>query len=253
MKNNYIRSKHIKSNPTDAKTQSNKGWARRLLVEAAIITALAAGIIYIKSCPSQRAIQTVQATAYSEARSNPGKRQQYLEILAAKGGMPANLRIEYMEDYSERLKVDPDELMSTMANFPGGFEGTPEEVKKLTLHTKVSPGAFEFARTEDEFMSMLEHELIHAELWSGTHQIDIDKSALSETDRIFSLDGDLFRTFNELEAYKMQIGLFPSRKLSKGFTEGIIAYYNKHRRNLEKKEPTPLVRWMLNKYPEIKE
>ncbi|MEM7827197.1 MAG: hypothetical protein QXD72_00615, partial [Candidatus Aenigmatarchaeota archaeon] len=67
--------------------------------------------------------------------------------------------------------------------------------------------------------------------------------------RVFNVNGDLFDIFNELEAFSNQIRQFPNRRISKDFKDSVLDSYRIYRQFLEGKERTPVITWMLERYP----
>ena len=187
-----------------------------------------------------------------EAKIRPELRQSYLDRLIATYPPPMNsLTVEYdnsRDSHSERSLLDKPTVMITTFDVPAKSEGVIMSPKM-----RVYRGAFNRADSEDEFLSLfVDHEYYHAKLLTGQVEMTANRAIVPELEsRAFSVTGDLFTPFQEMNAYSTQIRAFSTRRLSDSFKRDVVSSYNSYRRFIEEKQPTPLTTWMLYKFPTI--
>lgn len=122
----------------------------------------------------------------------------------------------------------------------------------IGLEMRIARGVFLTCQTEDDFLSaLIDHEYRHVELLSSSPTVS---SHLSDefTRRVRDLRGDLSQIYIELDSYYTQIIQFGKRpNLSSRFKTVTINSYNSYRNKLERMAETPLVRYLLKKFPRI--
>ncbi|MBI2106230.1 hypothetical protein HYT56_05360 [Candidatus Woesearchaeota archaeon] len=184
---------------------------------------------------------------FLEAKNNFKLRQEYLdETIKEEYGYAEGLKkIDYVHSTLSIKRGGFSTLISTYVNVPANYRGS-------TLETRVEVyrRAFDGLKNEDEFLSMLiDHEYRHTDLFRGRVKLHLPLNSAEEKEfvekeireRIFDINGDLWRIYAELYAYSSQISQFPKRKITNEFRKEMTEMYNSYVDSLYSKEETPLI------------
>lgn len=184
--------------------------------------------------------------SYEDAQKDRRLRQRYSNEIRKKYPIDGLDAVVYRDDvkYFNPLLQKPMVMRTVTTILPGST------VRSATIEGYDS--AFEFLN-EDEFLSQfVDHEYVHVRILTGGIGLAADSVEDELVKRVFDGHGDLFETFQELEAYSNQIKKFHIRSnISKIFMNEVVDSYTSYRRFLKNKELTPLVEWMLQRYPEF--
>lgn len=186
---------------------------------------------------------------FHEAKNNFRLRQEYLsETIKEREGYADGLeKIEYDHSISSFKNGDFSTVCRTFLDVPAKYK---DGGKDLKTRIEVYRRAFEETGNEDEFLSILiDHEYRHTDQVKGRVNTRLFINSLGERDlvekeareRMFDVNGDLFRIYLELDAYSYQLSQFPERKITEGFREKMTEMYNSYVDSLYSKEETFLI------------
>ncbi|MBU5537553.1 MAG: hypothetical protein QW818_02710 [Candidatus Aenigmatarchaeota archaeon] len=212
--------------------------SRRELLQGCVEAAAYVAMLHLLSACKREEL------SYTEAqKGNYMVRQRYINAVVRKHPIKNLESATYTLSQAFNPKLNKPMPMSTTAILPPGARAASAKIE-------VSPLAFLF-QNEDEFLSALvDHEYIHVKLLTEGIEISAPLEVHQELkSRVFNVNGDLFDIFNELEAFSNQIRQFPNRRISKDFKDSVLDSYRIYRQFLEGKERTPVITWMLERYP----
>lgn len=219
----------------------NNPLSRRDLLIGSAEAVASAGLLYLfGACATEE-------LSYTKAKENRRFRQRYIDSVVRKypiDGLESATYLDYIPTYAFNPILNKPIPMLTTAILPPGAVGAK------SAKIEVFPPAFLF-RNEDEFLSaFVDHEYVHVRLFAKGIEIDAPLEIHQELgSRVFNVKGDLFDIFQELEAFSNQIRQFPNRRISRDFRNSVLDSYDAYRQFLKDKEKTPVIAWMLDRYP----